>query len=129
VADRFATPPPPAPPVAHARARIAGVTARDRDDPRLPDLRRDLEAAKLEEHVRQVVAAAPPLTPEQVDRLTSLLRPPVTPATAGSTRTRRPKAAPAQTTAAPGHEPGANGSSKVLVGGTDPSIARRVRGK
>lgn len=45
------------------------------DDPRLPELRRDLRAAELEEHVRRIVDQAPPLTPEQRDRIAVLLRP------------------------------------------------------
>ncbi len=40
----------------------------------LDDARRQLAAAKLEEHIRAVVAAAPPLTSEMQDRLTVLLR-------------------------------------------------------
>ncbi len=40
----------------------------------LDDARRELAAAKLEEHIRAVVAAAPPLTSEMQDRLTVLLR-------------------------------------------------------
>jgi hypothetical protein len=43
------------------------------DDPRLPDLRRDLRAAELEEHVRRIVDATPPLTPEQRDKIAALL--------------------------------------------------------
>jgi len=43
-----------------------------------PDTRaaeRDLAAAKLAAHIARVVDAAPPLTPEQRDRLAALLRP------------------------------------------------------
>lgn len=43
------------------------------DDPRLPELRRDLAADKLEEHIRKVVDAAPPLTDAQRLKLASLL--------------------------------------------------------
>lgn len=43
-------------------------------DPRLTDARRDLHAAELEEHVRRIVDAAPPLTPEQRDKIATLLR-------------------------------------------------------
>ena len=43
------------------------------DDPRLPDLRRDLRAAELEEHIRHLVDEAPPLTAEQRLRLAGLL--------------------------------------------------------
>lgn len=45
------------------------------DDPRLPELRRDLRAAELEEHIRRLVDQAPPLTSEQRARLAALLRP------------------------------------------------------
>ncbi|MGH3788831.1 MAG: hypothetical protein ACRDRG_20300 [Pseudonocardiaceae bacterium] len=46
------------------------------DDPRLPDLRRDLRAAELEEHIIRIVDAAPPLTAEQRNRIAALLRAP-----------------------------------------------------
>ncbi len=35
---------------------------------------RDLRALKLEDYVRRIVAEAPPLTPEQVDRIGRVLR-------------------------------------------------------
>jgi hypothetical protein len=35
--------------------------------------RGELAAANLEKHIRDIIAAAPPLTPEQADRLRSLL--------------------------------------------------------
>ncbi|MEA9997840.1 MULTISPECIES: hypothetical protein [unclassified Cryobacterium] len=41
------------------------------------ELRRQLKAERLEEHVARVVASAPPLTPEQRDRIAALLRPSV----------------------------------------------------
>jgi hypothetical protein len=44
------------------------------DSRRLPELRRDLRAVQLEEHVRQVVESAPPLTNSQVETLALLLR-------------------------------------------------------
>lgn len=64
-----------------ARRRVsAAVAAVERhhgpDDPRLPELRRNLRAAELEEHVRRLVDAAPPLTAAQRDRLAALLRGP-----------------------------------------------------
>ncbi len=40
-----------------------------------PEARRDLHATRLEEHVKRVVAQAPPLTPEQVARVVDPLRP------------------------------------------------------
>jgi hypothetical protein len=59
----------------HHRARIAALS-RDRqpDDPELVDARRALAALRLEEHVARVVASAPPLTPEQRDRIAAILR-------------------------------------------------------
>lgn len=57
------------------RARLASLTrSRAVDDPALVDARRDLKAARLEDHIQRIVDAAPPLTPEQRDRLASILR-------------------------------------------------------
>lgn len=57
------------------RAEYASLTQyRNPDDPELLDARRNLRAAKLAEHIARVVAEAPPLTPEQRDRLAILLR-------------------------------------------------------
>ena len=61
-----------------ARNKLA-VTARTHDPQLIEEARRNLEVAKLEQHIRDVVAAAGPLTPEDADRLRSLL-----PAPAGS---------------------------------------------
>lgn len=60
-------------PVHHLRAKLA---AQSRHNPTgdHDQLRRDLAAAKLEEHVSRVVADAPPLTAEQRDRIAALLR-------------------------------------------------------
>jgi hypothetical protein len=44
------------------------------DDPELEDMRRDLRAMRLEEHVAKIVADWPPLTDEQLDRVAALLR-------------------------------------------------------
>lgn len=43
------------------------------DDPRTIDARRDHAAAKLETYVREIVAAAPPLSERQRNRLAVLL--------------------------------------------------------
>ncbi len=65
----------PAPDVAHARARHAGLSrGRAADDPEVICAKRDLKAARLAEYVRRVVAEAPPLTPDQRDRIALLLR-------------------------------------------------------
>ena len=42
--------------------------------PRLPDLRRDLAAAKLADYIKRTLEAAPDLTAAQRDRLALLLR-------------------------------------------------------
>ena len=47
---------------------------RQPDDPDIAEARRDLVALTLEDHVRQVVDTADPLTAEQRDRLATLLR-------------------------------------------------------
>ncbi|MBO1751714.1 hypothetical protein J4G33_07860 [Actinotalea sp. BY-33] len=57
------------------RARVASLSrSRTPDDPDLVGARRNLKAARLEEYIRRTVDAAPPLTPEQRDRLAVLLR-------------------------------------------------------
>ncbi len=43
--------------------------------PNQTETARDLAAARLEDYIARTVAAAPPLTPEQRDRLATLLRP------------------------------------------------------
>lgn len=65
--------------VAHQRAKV-GALSRDRapDDPELVAARRDLAAEGLTEHVKRVVAEAPKLTPDQLDKICSLLRQPNT---------------------------------------------------
>lgn len=64
-----------APPVAHQRARVAALTrGRAPDDPDLIDARQLLKEARLEDYIRRTVAAAPPLSDEQRDRLAILLR-------------------------------------------------------
>lgn len=57
----------------HIRAKLANAR---RLDPTadITDLQRDLKAARLAEHIAKVVDSAPPLTPEQRDRLALLLR-------------------------------------------------------
>ncbi|SFS15703.1 hypothetical protein SAMN04487783_2107 [Agrococcus baldri] len=57
------------------RARVASLSrSRTADDPDLLEARRNLKAARLAEYVERVVAEAPPLTPQQRDRIASLLR-------------------------------------------------------
>ena len=45
------------------------------DDPATVEARRELKAVSAEEYIKQLVDDAPPLTPEQRDRLATLLRP------------------------------------------------------
>lgn len=56
------------------RSEIAHAIKRD-PDADTTDLRRRLKAERLEEYIQRTVDAAPPLTPEQRDRLALLLRP------------------------------------------------------
>jgi hypothetical protein len=59
-----------------ARARLAIYTRHHGpNDPLVPDLQRDLRAARAEEYLAKVIAQAPPLTPEQAERLRQLLPP------------------------------------------------------
>ena len=60
-------------PVLSARSRLANASHRGGDPAAVIEARRDLTAAKLERHVREVVATAPPLTDEQRNRLAALL--------------------------------------------------------
>jgi hypothetical protein len=47
---------------------------RSADDPAVTEARRNLHAAKLEEHIRKVVDSAPALSADQRNRLALLLR-------------------------------------------------------
>ena len=59
----------------HERARVASLSrSRPPTDPDLVDARRNLAALSLEDYVHKVVADAPPLTPEQRDRIAAILR-------------------------------------------------------
>lgn len=59
-----------------ARAKLASLhREHDPGSPVILEARRDLRAARLEDHVARIVAEAPPLTPEQCDRIAALLRP------------------------------------------------------
>lgn len=58
------------------RARVASLTrSRSLDDPDLISARRNLKAARLEDYIARVVSEAPPLSPEQRDRIAALLCP------------------------------------------------------
>lgn len=62
-------------PVVQARSR-KGVAARRGDAEGVAAASRALTEAKLERHIQQALAAAPPLTEAQRDRLAALLRAP-----------------------------------------------------
>ena len=58
-----------------ASSRVSALSrSRSDDDPVLVEARRDLRVAGLAEHIACVVDAAPPLSPEQRDRLAVILR-------------------------------------------------------
>lgn len=57
-----------------ARGRFAALNRyREDDDPELIEAQRDLAAEVLAKHVAKVVADAPPMTPEQRDRIAAIL--------------------------------------------------------
>ena len=56
------------------RARLAALSRhRSGDTEALDDARRNLRAARLEDHIRREVALAPPLTDAQRSRLAAIL--------------------------------------------------------
>lgn len=60
------------------RAQIAALSrSRTPDDPELVQARQNLRAARLEEHVRNALADAPPLSQAQLDRVARLLVAPI----------------------------------------------------
>lgn len=59
-----------------AQGALAAAERHHPDDTdRLTEARREFAAAKLEDYVRQVVDSAPPLTEDQLERVTAILRP------------------------------------------------------
>jgi len=83
---------PISPELAHARGKVAGFARcvkngeRKPNDPEYVAAQRDLAAAKLEAHIQRIVAAAPPLTPAQLSKLSALfdVEPSSSPAGAGA---------------------------------------------
>lgn len=58
-----------------ARAMLGSDSRRHRDDPaRITEARTELATAKIADYIDKVVADAPPLSAEQLDRLAVLLR-------------------------------------------------------
>lgn len=65
----------PSIPVASARGTVAALSrSREPSDPDLLAARVNLKAARVEDYISRVVNEAPPLSPEQRDRLATLLR-------------------------------------------------------
>lgn len=58
----------------HTRSAIAHAKKAD-PEADVTELRRRLKAERLEDYIQRTVDTAPPLTPEQRDRLALLLRP------------------------------------------------------
>lgn len=58
----------------HTRSQIAHIKKAD-PSADVTELRRQLKAERLEDYVKQVVAAAPPLTDEQREQIARLLVP------------------------------------------------------
>ncbi len=59
------------------RARVASLSrSRTPDDPELVEARRNMRAERLADHIAKVIAAAPPLSNEQREKLALLLRGP-----------------------------------------------------
>ncbi len=57
------------------RAKLAALSrSRKPDDPELLDAKRDLRAARLEDHVQKVLSEAPALSAEQLTQIAALLR-------------------------------------------------------
>jgi hypothetical protein len=68
--------PNPSPEVTRHRNRVAGLQRYGNPDPeKLGEAHHDLRAAKLAEHIERTLAAAPPLTAEQLSKLAELLKP------------------------------------------------------
>lgn len=57
-----------------AQARAAAMKRHAPDSPVTTQLQTEFRAQRLAEHIKKIVDAAPPLTPEQRDRLALLLR-------------------------------------------------------
>lgn len=66
-----------APPVAAARARVAGLSKKGRDahDPELVSARQELRVLTLADQIQRTIDQAPPLSDEQRARLARLLTP------------------------------------------------------
>ena len=56
------------------RARVAAMRRHRPNDPKTDELAARFKADRLAQHIRSVVDSAPPLTPEQRNRLAVLLQ-------------------------------------------------------
>jgi hypothetical protein len=54
---------------------VANLERHHPEDPRIPELRAELAAEKIADHIAKVVASAPPLSAAQRERLALLLHP------------------------------------------------------
>ncbi len=59
----------------HHRARVGALVSKGAPQEQVDAARADLATANISAYIRRVIDAAPPLTPEQRDRLAVLLRP------------------------------------------------------
>jgi hypothetical protein len=59
----------------HHRARVASLVSKGAPPEQVEAARADLAAANISAYIRRVIEAAPPLTPEQRNRLAAILRP------------------------------------------------------
>lgn len=57
-----------------ARARVAAAKRHHPNDQKTAELTAQFKADRLARHIRRIVDSAPPLSPEQRDRLALLLR-------------------------------------------------------
>lgn len=64
----------PSPTTLNARARL-GQAVRSGNNTAATEARRDLAEAKIAQYVAKVIAEAPPLSSEQISRISGLLRP------------------------------------------------------
>jgi len=57
-----------------ARNRLGGHARQAKNPAQVEEAQRELAAARLEQHIKQVVDGMPPLTDDQLSRLAVLLR-------------------------------------------------------
>lgn len=82
------------------RATVAALTRHHPSDPVTARLQAEFRAERLEEYIRRVVDAAPPMTPDMLSRLRVLLQNPDTAAVPSPSVKRERPSAPRQRTEA-----------------------------